>query len=78
MYLDKAMPSKSVFSLLTSEVGHLSVFYLAQNMSTIAIGANVEMGWSQVERMGDEKLRGIINPERGRKKEARMKENLMR
>ena len=30
-----------------------------------------------VERMGDEKLTGIRNPERGRKKEARKKENLM-
>jgi hypothetical protein len=30
-----------------------------------------------VERMGDEKLTGIRNPEKGRKKEARKKENLM-
>ena len=30
-----------------------------------------------VERMGDEKLTGIRNPEMRRKKEARKKENLM-
>ena len=37
------------------------------------------MKWAGLrwKRMGDEKLTGIRNPERERKKEARTKENLM-
>ena len=82
MYLDKAMPSKSVFSLLHDKRGGpphcFSILPKISQQLPSELTVRRRLKWaSHVERMGDEKLTGIRNPERGRKKEARKNENLM-
>ena len=82
VYLDKAVPSKSVFSLLHDKRrGPPHCFSILPKIcqqlpSELTGKEKIEMA-GHVERMGDEKLTGIRNPEKGRKKEARKKENVM-